>query len=412
MRKFGIILSVLLAVGIALSACGKSTPTKTTPATTNPATTKAATSAPVTTSVATTAPKPTTPKLISWSTLDVGSLGYTMYAQMGESIRDMFGVPVRTIPIGNDVGKLTLVRTGGSDATVQTGAAYQSREGIADYSSRTWGPQKMRMLFMVIGGVAQGPFVKDPKIITVKDLKGKRIPFVIGMASHNVEVEAILAFGGLTWNDVVKVEIPSYAAAGDALIEGKTDMYFGVTDSAAVVKINSSPGGIRFIPLPRSDKEGWQRYNAISPVTFPSKSINGPGLSASNPYEGGIAPQAMDAYDVLNQDTAYFITKAMTESYPLYKDKGGRLAAAELKNVLDIPGIVPYTFHAGSIRYFKDIGRWTPELEAWNTKILDRESKLLKAWDAMLAEADAAKLTEDKIPALWEKYRKEIPAVR
>ena len=41
--------------------------------------------------------------------------------------------------------------------------------------------------------------------------------------------------------------------------------------------------------------------------------------------------------------------------------------------------IVPY--HAGSIRYFREIGVWTEEYEAHNQGLIDRQWVLQEAWE-------------------------------
>ncbi len=418
MSKRYVVLSVLLVIGMVFAACGKATPTATSQATvasslTTTSSTTTSSPRPTTAPATSTSAKPATPKLLTWATLDIGSTTYADTGFVAEAVRTKSGVPVRILPIGNDIGRVTVVRSKSAELLVSGASAYQSREGTMDFANRAWGPQKMRMLYQLAGGTVGGPIARgDSKIFTVKDLKGKKIPFVVGMQSHNSEIEAILAFGSLTWTDVVKVELPSYGAASDALADGKTDMYFGSTSSAATVKLASGSGGIRFIPLPRADKEGWQRLNAISPGDLPSVSNIGPGLSATVTYEGLTSAQAMDAYDFLDDDMAYFTTKAWADAYPLYKDKGGRLESGSMERVLDIVGVLRFAFHPGSIRFFKEVGKWSPALEAWNNKILDRESKLLKAWDACLADADRQGLTQDKLAALWDKYRSEILPVQ
>ncbi|MDO8472805.1 MAG: hypothetical protein Q7T05_03200, partial [Dehalococcoidia bacterium] len=70
-----------------------------------------------------------------------------------------------------------------------------------------------------------------------------------------------------------------------------------------------------------------------------------------------------------------------------------------------------YAWHPGSVQYFKEVGKWTPVMEDWNNKVLAREASLLKAWDAMVAEADAKAVKEADLPALWDKYRAGVPAV-
>ncbi|MDD5703260.1 MAG: hypothetical protein PHU23_14580, partial [Dehalococcoidales bacterium] len=178
------------------------------------------------------------------------------------------------------------------------------------------------------------------------------------------------------------------------------------------IKQAAAPGGIRFLELPRDDKEGWARLNAVSPSSVPSISTEGPGVSESDPVEGASQAQCQDAYDFLDDDIAYFTTKAWAESYPLYKDKGGRLEFGNIDHVLDTVGTVRNAWHEGSIRYFKEVGKWTAEMEEWNNKILAREDKLIAAWDACIAEMDEKELKETELPALWDKYRKDIPMVQ
>ncbi len=403
-------LVAVVVIGLSLVACGRSTTTTT--ATTAPAVSKTtapgASTAPATTS--TTAPQ--APKVIAWATTDLGTHSYFIASVAGESMKDKFGVTVRIVPLGSGVGKMTLLRTGSIHATFLGGESYLAREGVADFTSRAWGPQKLRMLYQFMGSTPTGYAVRGNSGITsLKDLKGKKAPFVLGMPSHNLSIEGALAFAGLTWNDVTKVELPSFGATIDAIIDGKTDVAVIGTSSDFATRIAASSGGMRLLPLPAADKEGWKRFAQFKPEQTPAIITQGPGLSATNTYEGASPPLNLDAFDTLSEDIAYLTTKYWVEAYPLYKDKDPRMMNASLNNVLDVVGKLPDAFHPGAIRYFKEIGRWTPQHEAWNNKALEREDKLMKAWDAFLAEADATKVTEDKLAALWEKYRTQVPRV-
>src|SRR3546814_1771904 len=57
-------------------------------------------------------------------------------------------------------------------------------------------------------GVAADVGVKE-----FKDLKGKRVAWVKGAPALNHNVTAFLAFAGLTWDDVEKVEFAGYGAS-------------------------------------------------------------------------------------------------------------------------------------------------------------------------------------------------------
>ena len=75
------------------------------------------------------------------------------------------------------------------------------------FGKKTWGPQPISMAFASIGGAGIGLGVaKDTGVKSYADLKGKRIAWVRGAPALNQNAASFLAYGGLTWNDVKKVE--------------------------------------------------------------------------------------------------------------------------------------------------------------------------------------------------------------
>ena len=47
--------------------------------------------------------------------------------------------------------------------------------------------------------------------------------------------------------------------------------------------------------------------------------------------------------------------------------------------------VVPY--HEGTIRYYEEVGVWTPEAQANNDSLIERQAVLQAAWEALKAEA-------------------------
>ena len=74
-------------------------------------------------------------------------------------------------------------------------------------------------------------------------MKGKRVAWVVGNPSLNVKVTAYLAFGNLTWDDVEKVEFPSFGSTIQGLLSGQVDAASG-TVLGGVVRIANSPKGV------------------------------------------------------------------------------------------------------------------------------------------------------------------------
>ncbi len=171
-KYFLMALCLLVSLGL-LAACAKS-PAQTTTgsviSTSLAPSTTTQTSAPAPNTTPATA-KPATPKLLTWGTLDVGSVAYVSVGFAAESIKEKFGVTVRLVPVGNDLGKLTMARTGAIQASMQGGAGYLAREGLGDYADRSWGPQKLRMLYHLTGGTVSGFLtLGDSSIRSLKDL--------------------------------------------------------------------------------------------------------------------------------------------------------------------------------------------------------------------------------------------------
>ena len=104
----------------------------------------------------------------------------------------------------------------------------------------------------------------------------------------------------------------------------------------------------------------------------------------------------------MDEDTAYYITKYLHETYPIYakKHKSLRLDWTIDKNLAVFDDdVVP--FHKGSVRYFKEIGRWTPEREKKNEERIAHQAKLKQLWDETMKEAKQKGLKGKEFSKYW-----------
>src|SRR3546814_496165 len=181
-------------------------------------------------------------------------------------------------------------------------------------SSDLWGPQNLRTLLgrqNAFSGVA----TKVSGIAEPKDLKGKRFAIARANSSVNIKVEPILAFAGLTWDDLELVEFPSYGATLKGLVEGKADCA-GVAPAAATLReLEASPHGIGWVALDPANKDGWARAQKVVPFVEPFQESVGAGLSAEKPvwmmgYRYPMISVGADA----DADAVYAMTKADRKS--------------------------------------------------------------------------------------------------
>ena len=344
------------------------------------------------------------PSQISWTAYGTTSSGYAQSVGLGQMLKKYYDVGLRIIPGKNDVSRMAPLRAGQSSLCACGIAAYFAQEGVFMFADKKWGPQRLYNLFNNIGRNGQQAVTAgDAEIKTVADLRGKRVTWVKGAPALNTNMTAMLAFGGLTWDDVEKVEVPGWKQSADAVINGQADASWGSTVSSAYNQLAASPRGLFWVTLPHNDKEAWDRAHAIAPHWQPSMISNAVAIennaSGEVPYEGSNYPYPIF---VATQDTsdelAYGLTKAVMEHYDDFKESGPGMDGYQLANQ-DLDWVFPY--HPAAIRYYKEKGVWSDAHEAHNNSLLKRQDVLAAAWQDFMATGVA----DDQLEAEWLKAR-------
>ena len=159
------------------------------------------------------------------------------------------------------------------------------QEGFSEYSDLDWGPQPVRYLWLPAHPGTPFGVRGDSGINTFADLKGRTVAIFPGSPGATNTQQAILAFGGLTWDDVVPKEYPHPGAAYGAVITGKLDTTFFNVSSSKSYEAAALPCGWHYLNMPATDTKGWARLKALSPTHSGRVSTIGGGLSAENPIE-------------------------------------------------------------------------------------------------------------------------------
>jgi TRAP transporter TAXI family solute receptor len=296
------------------------------------------------------------PPTMAMTAYDTGTSGFNITVGVGKMMKDKYGSDLRVLPAGNDVARLAPLRSKRAVASAMGVGTYFAQEGVFEFGVKDWGPQPLQMLLSSVdcNGISLG-VAADTGVKEVKDLKGKRIGFVVGSPALNQNALAVLAFGGLTRGDVKIVEFAGYGAMWKGLLNNDTDAAVGATISGPAKELETSPRGLIWPPLPKNDKAGWARMKKIGSYYFPLYVV----------------------YASQSADQVYSITKAMIDGYDDYKDStpgaAGLGAARQTKN-----WVVPV--HAGAVKALKEAGHWTAEQEAYNNALVKRQEVLASAW--------------------------------
>lgn len=346
------------------------------------------------------------PNTMVWTSYDVGSAGYAEASAIADAFGKQFGTRVRIQPSGSGIGRLQPLLQGRADYAFLATEAFFMSEGAFDFATPEWGPRELRAVAGRPAGItliAAG----DAGIETVADARGKRIAFVAGNPSVNVKCEAILAFGGLTLDDVEVVTFPTYASAMSSMTRNESDATCTTPTTSQLYELAESPRGIHYAPLEADNAEGWEGLLKVLPIMGPSDEDVAAGLE-----EGEIAKMAAYRYPVItttvekSADEVYAFIKGLDETYDLYKDGTATMARWTLeksgKPAIDVP------FHEGAVRYLKEKGIWTEEDDAWNEKRTQRMNALVEAWGSFKSENEG--LSEEDFAAAWMARRAEVVA--
>jgi TRAP transporter TAXI family solute receptor len=319
------------------------------------------------------------PPTMVFTAYDTGTAGFNIAVAVGKMMKDKYGTDLRVLPAGNDVARLSPLRAGRAMSSAMGSGTYFAQEGVFEFGAREWGPQALQLVLSSVDCNAGSLGVaRDTGVTEIKQLKGKRVGFVVGSPALNQNALAILAFGDLKQSDVKIVEFSSYGAMWKGLINNDTDAAFATTITGPAKEAETSPRGIIWPPLPHNDKAGWARVQKVGSFFFPHVATCGAGISKEKPIELGNYPYPIFVvYGSQPADQVYAVTRAMITGYDVYKDAAAG-AAGLAPDRQTKKWVVPV--HPGAVKALKEAGQWSDDQEAHNNALFKRQAVLATAW--------------------------------
>jgi len=344
---------------------------------------------------------PALPRAMAWSAYNLGTTGYNQAVAIGKVLKDHYDVTLRVLPGKNDVSRLLPLVRGRVQLSANGVATYFAQEGVFQFADHRWGPLPLRLVMTSNGDSNQALAVAaDTGITRFSELKGRRVPYVRGAPALNVSTEAFLACGGLTWDDVERVEFPGYGAMWTGIVNAQVDAAYATTVSGPTRKLEASPRGIRWPPVPHDDDACWARIEQVAPYFTRHVATRGAGISAADPHEGATYPYPLlIGLESTDADVVHALAGVIHRHYHEFKSADpGAIGWAMDRQLFE--WVVPY--HAGAVRYFREIGVWNDAFEAHNQRLLERQRVLAGAW-ASMAGRDVG--SDEAFTAAWLEVR-------
>lgn len=354
MRKLTItLIAILVIFSLVMGACSSSSSTtsKTTPAST------------VQTVVATskTANPDNWPKEISISgSGGSGTAGYILSGGLGVLIQKYMNVSTKVV---STMGFNVIPMMQKNDvliATVGTTSVGMSLMGTGP--AKDTGPAPMRAFIGYMGVTNEVVVLDKSGIKTYKDLEGK----TVAVGPKNIPWTADLFQSMLKANgvDATKVKVQMFDTEGEALDGLKTGVFDAVLEMAPVSEPAPSLTDL-FTSFPGHFLEYTDLAKTIEmappgmgfPLTIPAKSYK--GQTADHKSFGGASFYVVHAN--LPDDLVYALTAMSFQHQSEWTQIQASAAEFRVEHAPLIATVCP--FHPGAIKYYKEKGIWTADMD-------------------------------------------------
>lgn len=323
------------------------------------------------------------PAQMAWTTYGTGTSTYADTAAVAEALTSEQGTNIRIIPSDTAIGQLTPLREDQAMFT-RTGDAYiYAFEADYDFAVEDWGPQDVQVTWAPTA--PHSLLVKaDSGIETPADLKGKKVPRATANPSVQNKTEAILAYGGLTWDDVTPVDI-SYGDQADGLKNGQIDAVYQQVYGSSLFELEATTK-VKWLDLSTTDGPEADAVKEVAPSTYLDTFSNGPGQEDGEEDYAVYYSVPMITKTETSADTVHAVVTALNDGFESYKDVTQTTPGWNIDQAQLVPTEVP--FHEGLVRYLEEQGKWTDEAEQKNNELIERGEQLRSAWDEYVEQAD------------------------
>ena len=291
-------------------------------------------------------------------------------------------------------------------------------EATNEYASQNGGPWSAGLVwidsFAATGFMVRG----NSSINKPEDIKpGTRIAIWNDKSATMSPFLSLLAWAGLTAEDVVWVNIGDYDAGPRAVADGRADICMAAPVSPAVMEASNAPGGVRYVSLnPNDNPDGAAAFLELSPlynfgpITVGPKNVIGTWGIVSYKYLGSN----------LTTDTEliYQLVKWLDENYDKYRGAYESNAQMTLNDLLEVMETTYLPLHPGLIKYLEEKGIWNADYAQRNSVNIALLQRYIDGYqDAMrlaIAQGIEIKPNNNLWIEFWENYKleRQIPIIQ
>ncbi|MBA7655044.1 hypothetical protein ES703_62941 [subsurface metagenome] len=310
------------------------------------------------------------PRTLTLGTMPVGMIVNAQAAGIADICSKYTPISIKVYPATNEMVWVPMTVTGEIQLGVASAVAIRQAylgsyvfKGIAEKAG-----VKSFPLRIVAGGspLRVNLFVPgDSPAKTIADLKGTRhVTFAEG--THFVlYTEALLANAGLTFDDITPVPVANPVESVRAVMDGRADAA-QVAVGAPIATEAVANIDLRWLPVDPSPA-AVKRMKDVVDVAYVAEVPGGVHIGIPEPQLLMHLDVVFVAHEDISEAAVYELAKALWENNDELLEKPGLFEWTPDK-YLATEHRVPY--HPGAIKFYKETGLWTKEMEEFQKSVL------------------------------------------
>jgi len=186
---------------------------------------------------------------VGFATLQPGTLLNAQASVIAKVVQDNSKLQVRVIGHGGDTGIIDAVNSKQADfLLLDVGEPAEAQKGENVWKGNA--KPNIRAALTLFGFQMAFWVRKDSPVQSIADLKGKNIPSEwVQQTSVITHLNALLAAGGVSLNDVKRVPTVNVIRASEDFKAGRIDVFFFAVGAPKVQEISAAVGGLRVLNM-------------------------------------------------------------------------------------------------------------------------------------------------------------------
>ena len=311
---------------------------------------------------------PKTKKALVFSTLGEGQGFYSVGVAQAQVISKYTNFDVRLVPAPNVKPIASRVGTMEADIGLTNRVALsEALQGVGDYAKD--GPLPgIRLLLN--GETNEFGFFTHTRtgIKQIPDLKGRKVTTSSVGVTYWLAQYILKAYGMDLQTDTVWIKAANTNEGFQHLMEGRVEVAFAGFSGSKLQDLATKSEPV-LLPFDPAKIDIVRKYY---PDVVIGHSRATAGVPGGIPMVGLVA--ALGVHADLDEETAYILVKTLLEHYDELKGMFWTLQNWTKENAVRNDVMIPY--HPGAIRYYKEIGLWTPAMDRLQEELLNKVKAL------------------------------------